>query len=1236
MSSGTLSPPQGQPGPPVDPDPREAFIDNRLRRTRRQVKGVDIATGLLVLLIGTLGYLFAAAIIDHWLIAGGLGFWGRLVLLLGLLGGASWQIARGVLPPLIHRINPIFAAHTIEQSQPSLKNSLVNFLLLRGHRDEVSQPVYRTLEHRAAADLSQIEIESAVDRIRVIRLGYLLVGTMAVCCLYLVLSPKSPLSSAARVLWPWSSVAAPTRVTIDDVRPGDAVVFHGDFVTVSAEVRGLRPDEPVALYYSTADGQSVDQKIPMTPPEDGFAHQVQCRLPAEELGLQQDVTYYLSAGDSTTRRFTVGVQTAPTILVDRVEYDYPDYTGLANQTVSHQGDLRAIEGTQVTIYAAANRNIASAKIDLGCTGLRELDMKPSGERASGRFVLRLRADDATLPEFDCYQLRFRDDAGQANPQPPRHRIEVIRDLPPEIELVSPTEDEVAVAENGRLEIRLRARDPDFALRRVAVRAECDGRSLVIPPLLNAPHPNEFQAEYVFEPAQARFEGDGSDPAACRLKAGDRVRYWAEADDNKQPTPGHSTTAQQWITIVAAPVRSAGRQPTMPRARATRDPRRAVPTANKTANKTGRQAANKTGSKTGSLARRISRLTGVRQIRPSSRSHPTSHRKTAGHKTKARRTSHRSRNWDRSRDRSRAAVSRISPNRQRARKATGRPSRAMARAMRRSRTRPLKTGRSRAAGRRANRGSRSTPTPSPATQSKRSSGTRKSNSDSRAAKGRPIHRPATSRPTVGSKRVASPTRASGAAARRTPPANRILVSSPPNPAATQSRPRGSRTGKGTSVQGPRTRRRRSQAMAKGLANLMKPGAKNRPSNRRAANPTATVNNRATASRPATRRLRRRRRGRTGRRISRPARRARTPASPGNRRPNRPAPAPTSRTPRARPPAIVRATASRAAGQRSPRSGAGAAGSQTEAQQGGSAGQEQGEGPTGSEAGDQVETDQQTGNSAARQGGARSGDSGKPGEDGGAGDEPSDQDDPAGEPSSQDNPSDGQQPGSRPSSGSGAQNQGIPGGGGGDQSANTPPPEAVNSGGDAANLDYARQATDLALEHLQEQMDQDDSELLDRLGWTREEARKFIEKWTQMKQAAARDGAEGNAARQQLDRAIESLGLAPRARSCRAARPARTACPGSARPAGSILPAIGPISSGPTPAVSPAAAASRRALRGLPPAFRSPPISIPPTDRERLAVDRRAIGGRPSTAAAGGLPMLPGKCWPICSTWPRGRG
>ncbi len=527
MSIGTLAPPPLPADVPVvaPPSEFEGFIDQRLHQTRRQVKIVDVAGGLATLALGALLFLFAAALADHWLIVGGLGPWWRWLLWLAFVGGAGTYFALRLLPPLMHRVNPVYAASTIEKSQPSLRNSLINFLLLRGRR-EVAPPVFRALEQRAAADLSHVRIDTAVDRTHLIRLCAALAVVLAAFSLYLVFSPKNPLRSAERVLLPWSNLTAPTRVTIDEVRPGDAAAFYGDFITVSAEVAGLHEDEKPVLIYSTGDGQSVDQAMPMTA---AAGHRYECRLPPDKFGLQQDYKYHLAAGDCRTPAYRIEVQNAPAIAVDKVVYHYPDYTGLPDQTLDNRQDLQALEGTEVTLHATANAEIkpGSAEIDLGCTGRPGVRMSSDGVRATGSFKLRFGADDNNAPEFDCYQLRFADLQGHENPRPDRHTINVVRDFPPDVRVLEPREERVQVAENGRLTIRIHAADPDFALRRVVLRAvRKDDRSLSIPPLLEKLRPEKgvqgpFQADYVFQPAK------------FGLKAGDEVQYWAVAEDNKE-------------------------------------------------------------------------------------------------------------------------------------------------------------------------------------------------------------------------------------------------------------------------------------------------------------------------------------------------------------------------------------------------------------------------------------------------------------------------------------------------------------------------------------------------------------------------------------------------------------------------------------------------------------------------------------------------------------------------------
>lgn len=514
----------------------DRYIDQQLGWTRNQVRSIDAVSGLMTLAAASLGFFLVAAILDHWLIPGGLGFWGRALMFVLLAGGAGYYVAVELLPLFIKRINPVYAAHTIERSSPSLKNSLVNFLLLKKQREGLPEPVYHAIEEQAATGLSQIPVEAAVDRSRLIRVGYVLVGLLAVAALYKVLSPKDPITTAGRVVLPWADIQPPTRVSISEVEPGATQAFRGQRVEVSAEVHGLASDGQVNLVFATADGKSVNQQIRMTVPAD--SHRYSCQLPEGSAGLQQDVDYHIEAGDARTKTYRVTVVAAPTIVVQSVDYVYPDYTGLARQSVEHQPDLKAIEGTRVTLHALANQAIKSGAIDFNCDGREDKPLDVQEDKASVNFKLEV-AEDRHSPQYASYQLRFRNQSGQENPQPIAHRIEVTPDLPPEIEFLHPKSAELNVPARGSVGLEIVAHDPDFALRRVTLQAKVNDKPIADKVLLDELHKGQFVTH------KLRF-----DTARLGLRPGELVEYWAVAEDNKAPGPNRVETRHRWLRIVS--------------------------------------------------------------------------------------------------------------------------------------------------------------------------------------------------------------------------------------------------------------------------------------------------------------------------------------------------------------------------------------------------------------------------------------------------------------------------------------------------------------------------------------------------------------------------------------------------------------------------------------------------------------------------------------------------------------
>ena len=540
----------------------DQFIERQLGRTQTQVKLVDLAAALMVLVAGVLVYFLAFSLVDHWLFD--LGFWGRLLSLLLLLVGAGWYVAARVVPLAMYQINPVYAARAIEQSTPSLKNSLINLLTFRGQRSDVNQLVYRALEVKAATDLTRVPADTVVDRSQVIRVGYVLAGILVCAAIYTIVSPKNPIQTVSRIVAPWSAIDRPARVEILEVQPGHATVFRGQKLEVAASLQGVKSADRVSVVYSTNNRQLVGQTVAMELDPSGLKYE--SAVPPDSNGCQQDFVYWLEAGDAVSPKYRVKVSPAPTIAVQRVELQFPDYTGRPDSSSQGEGDIHSVEGTRVTLRARANQPIRSARVEFDPLGrsyvsttseqsshahTNRLPMEFDEQTAWCSFTLQLKTDRRT-PVHGSYQLRFVTVDGHESQQPILHRIEVTPDFGPEIEVLTPTQNRTEVPENARQRIEIRAVDPDYGLKRIRLRAVSGGSELLDQTLFDQPRGQLGQTvvNYMLQ------------PASLGLAANDRVTFWAVADDNRTEANGNAApnserTRTYELLIVAAESARAG-------------------------------------------------------------------------------------------------------------------------------------------------------------------------------------------------------------------------------------------------------------------------------------------------------------------------------------------------------------------------------------------------------------------------------------------------------------------------------------------------------------------------------------------------------------------------------------------------------------------------------------------------------------------------------------------------------
>jgi hypothetical protein len=514
----------------------QQYIDSELGKTRRRVKWIDLWTSMAVLAAGFIAYLLVAAVIDH-LLPGGLGTFGRWLLLIGLLVGVAAHLVAVFVPFLLRKVNPVYAAAAIEHSGGTMKNTLINFLLLR---KETALPdgVIDAMKEQAAVRLHNVSSDASIDRTSLLRWCYVLAAVMVGSLIYAVVAPKDSFRSIHRVLSPWSDLAAPTRVRIEVIEPGNTDRRRDDVVNVTLRAAGLRAGDAVTLFYSATGNPADDVPLPMQGDEAHYHWKTV--LPPGSEGLKQDLFYYIQAGDTQSPRYRIRVIATPVINVRTVTFDYPAYTGLPPRTVERQGDLKALEGTRITLTAEANQPIKSAHAAFDKARTKDVELRADGLTAVGGFDLALLKDRLT-PAHTSYLIRFANIDGEENPKPTEYKIEVTPDQSPEVRVVepnTPVEKELSLPLGGLLRVTAAARDPDFQLAELTVVLRKAGSLLREERLLSEPRYGEFSNTLVLSPER------------YNLRVGEKFTFRVRAADNKSPNPNVVETKD--YTVVVTP------------------------------------------------------------------------------------------------------------------------------------------------------------------------------------------------------------------------------------------------------------------------------------------------------------------------------------------------------------------------------------------------------------------------------------------------------------------------------------------------------------------------------------------------------------------------------------------------------------------------------------------------------------------------------------------------------------
>ncbi len=557
----------------------------KLGKTQRAIRRVDLFTAFCACATLALAILFLGALCDSWLLSSGLSIRGRLFFVVFLLVASLARLVWKLVPVLRRRVNSLYAAKVLEETQHDRHNLTINWLQLcrdgslNAVTSETSPLSEQALETRravldnvvlqAARQSRRAPEETTVDCTSLIRWGIALTALVLICAVYVVLSPKNLFVSVARIVAPTSKIERPQALRFESVEPGDVDVFQGDFIDVVATIPGAKISENVEILWSTEDGRITDVSIPM---ESSGPNRFQANFPAEKDGFSENLSYMIVAGrgsqfESASNVYRVSVRPQPSFRVEKTTLQFPEYTGLSPQTFESQGDLRALENTTVEITARANERLARAFFlpDGDQTRAVRMTIDPNEpDLATISFPLRWQDPDAQelRPEFSTYSLQSEDVNGEKNRDAQVYTVSILEDLPPTIVWDAENTGVVQAPLNDVLPVKFTAEDPDYSLRRVLLRvayANLNQGDLSDqkpdPEPIELPFPGLKTSSDPTKPTP--FIGPQSlsyqlTPEELGLEVGDELEYWGVAFDSKTPDANVGMTEKR-IFVVVEPV-----------------------------------------------------------------------------------------------------------------------------------------------------------------------------------------------------------------------------------------------------------------------------------------------------------------------------------------------------------------------------------------------------------------------------------------------------------------------------------------------------------------------------------------------------------------------------------------------------------------------------------------------------------------------------------------------------------
>ncbi len=381
--------------------------------------------------------------------------WPFRIVLFASLGTA---VSLALLVPLL-KVNRRWATRIAELRIPGFEERLLTF----SERNNPANPFTELLAEDALR-VARAHSNEDITKARSLRAFAVSAIASAGALIWMIAAGPGYWGYGASLLWVGTAHAG-TRPLYDiRVQPGNKTIRRKSDQVITAHLAGFSTDQ-VALH-AKYHGAAKWEQAPMQQQRNGNGYQFLFA------GLSDSVDYYVQAGATQSKHYTIGVKDLPGVKRVRVTVHFPSKLQLQDVVEDPGGDIRAVEGSEAEISVLTDRPLERGTLVLD--NRSKIDLSPGeGNWLSAR--LRVEKDGSYhVAALDGNEaVRISDD----------YFIEAKKDEPPTVRIARPGRDP-HVSPIEEVPVTVEAND-DFGLHGLDLHYSVNGSAEKVIPLLDA-------------------------------------------------------------------------------------------------------------------------------------------------------------------------------------------------------------------------------------------------------------------------------------------------------------------------------------------------------------------------------------------------------------------------------------------------------------------------------------------------------------------------------------------------------------------------------------------------------------------------------------------------------------------------------------------------------------------------------------------------------------------------------